>query len=104
MSKTWVAMMRVRINESRNNSLALRVDHLSGSFGQHWRLTERNDFTAADCNISINKTARRPNLAVLNQQLDIFHGVLDSPFFVIENFLYGHTLTVSTVLDSIGEI
>ena len=47
MSETWVAMMRVRIDQARNDFFALGIDHFVGAVRQHRRLAESDNLAVA---------------------------------------------------------
>ena len=88
-------MMRVRIDQARNDFFALGIDHFVGAVRQHRRLAESDNLTVVHRDIGVDKTARRPHLAIFYQQIQLSHELNILPSPLVKNLLYDRRSTES---------
>jgi hypothetical protein len=93
MCESWVAMMRMSIDQTGNNFFALGVDHAVRRLRQHRRFAQGDNLAVAYRDIGVDESSRRPDFTVPNQQIRFGHEFPCSPR--VKNLLYDRRLVES---------
>ena len=68
---------------------------LSAAVRQHRRLAESDDLAVVHRDIGVDEAARRPDLAVFYQQIELSHELYILPSPLVKNLLYDRRSTES---------
>ena len=98
VGKSRIAVMRMRVDQARNALSSLwHRSPPSAVSGNTGGLPSADDFAVVDRDIGIDKSARRPNLAVFDQQINFHPLNVFLPSSWLKKFLYDQQLRLSTI-------
>src|SRR5678816_1625079 len=78
MRETRISMMRVRVNQTRNDFFPFGIDDRICGLRQHRRFSQGDHFSLMHRYVGFDNPPRSPNFSITNQQIQFLHSALFS--------------------------